>query len=77
MSRRAWNALATVSIVVGFFLGLQPLVQWFATGRRNGLIERIFGPQLEPWVWGIPALILVVAVAGVFFFGTRGDRARR
>lgn len=77
MSRAAWNLLATVCIVAGFVLGVQPLVQWFLLDRRNGLIERIFGPQELPWVWGVPALILFAAVLGTLHFGTRGDKAKQ
>lgn len=75
MSRTGWNALATVFFVIGFVLGVMPLVQWFAFGHRNGLVERLTGAHDDWWVWGAPGLILVSAIAGVLFFGTRGDKA--
>lgn len=77
MSRGAWNALATLCLIVGFALGVVPLVQWFLLDHGNGLVHRVFGVEEAPWVWGVPAVVLGAAVVGVLVFGTQGDRAGR
>lgn len=77
MNRTAWNGLATVCILIGLSLGVVPLVQWFVADHESGVIRTLFGDQSGAWVWGTPAIVVALAVAGVFLFGTLGDKASK
>lgn len=75
MSRSTAHGIAGVCLLIGFSLGLVPLIQWFAFDHASGPIGLLFRHPAQPWVWVIPASILAVCTAGLFYFGIRGDKA--
>lgn len=75
MSKELAKGLAGACGFVFVTLGVIPLVQWFGFGHRSGLIGMLFSRPEGSWIWLAPLLVAAVTLAGVFYFGTRSDRA--
>jgi hypothetical protein len=63
MRRRILIAIGSSLLVFGG-VGVAASLAWLTTDKINGSLSTMLDPRMETWIYVLPTLMLVVAIAG-------------